>query len=669
MEVRTRGIFMKIFMVLVFIPTACFFFQSCSSGGGGDGADGVDGGDIVETDTAAPVPGGGGAITVTNITGDSLTLTWTEAADGDRATAREDLEYLAFYSAQGNIDNTVNAENNGTPVGDWEAGIASTNVTGLSEETPYWFNVVVRDGADNRASYTMVTADTVDGTPPEVSGCTPEDGEEMVLVNRAVTVTFNEPMDGATLGGGTISLDPSVNGSVSYDAGTYTATFSPSGDLDPGVEYTVEVGTGAEDEAGNGLAAVESWTFATEEYIYRVSVRPDGTEANEGCFNCSINADGRYVAFHSSADTLVPGDTNECTDVFVCDTLTGEISRVSVSSEGTPGNDDSYEPAISADGRYVAFGSDADNLVPEDTNGSADVFVHDTQTGETVMVSVDAEGNEGTGYSGRPRITSDGRYVSFYSFADDLVQDDDNGSTDVFMHDTASGVTTLISVAHDGTGGNGNSVFHSMSADGRYVAFESFADNIVEVDTNGTKDVFVRDTQTDSTTMVSVASDGSQGNFSSGSPSISGGGRYVAFSSDASNFVDDDTNFDTDVFVHDTQTGTTTRVSVASDGSGADGSNDDPSISSDGRYVTFGSDADNLVPEDDNGYDDVFVHDTQTGETVRVSVDSNGDQANDDSVSPSISGDGRYVAFQSEAGNLIPGDKNGYSDVFRVLNR
>ena len=158
------------------------------------------------------------------------------------------------------------------------------------------------------------------------------------------------------------------------------------------------------------------------------------------------------------------------------------------------------------------------------------------------------------------------------------------------------------------------------------------------------------------TTRVSVASDGTQSNNSSYNPSISANGRYVAFESEATNLVRGDTNNFRDIFVHDRQTGQTTRVSVASDGTQANGHSYDPSISADGRYVAFASLANNLVSGDTNDQQDIFVHDRQTGQTTRVSVASDGTQASGHSFNPSISADGRYVAFVSSASNLVGGD-------------
>ena len=323
----------------------------------------------------------------------------------------------------------------------------------------------------------------------------------------------------------------------------------------------------------------------------------------------------------------------------------GVIERVSVANDGTEGNFDSFDSVISADGRFVAFDSRASNLAAGDTNGSRDVFVRDTCVGapagctpSTTRVSVASDGSEGNGISDTPSISADGRFVAFAADASNLVAGDTNGAGDVFVRDTCVGVpagctpsTTRVSVASDGTQGNAGSGFPLVvSANGRFIAFSSAASNLVAGDTNGATDMFVRDTCygaptgcTPSTARVSVANDGSQGNQIIGSdsrPALSSDGRFVGFDSDANNLVVGDTNAFRDIFVRDTCFGasagctpSTTRVSVASDGTQGNGASVVPTISADGRFVVFRSNAGNLVAGDTNGAGDVFVRDTCVG--------------------------------------------------------
>ena len=394
-----------------------------------------------------------------------------------------------------------------------------------------------------------------------------------------------------------------------------------------------------------------------------------GNQGNGHSLAGVMSADGRYVAFVSEASNLVVGDTNGLGDVFVHDRDTGLTERVSVDSNGTQGNKYCFSPAISADGRYVAFASWASNLVVGDTNGCVDYFVHDRQTGATERVSVDSDGNQGNEPDPDPDATSisaDGRLVAFSSRAP-FVPADSNYEYDVFVHDRDTGITERVSVDSAGNQGNGNSGHPVISADGRYVAFASDASNLAVGDTNGFRDVFVHDRDTGVTERVSVDSAGNQANQGSGPTgevAISADGRYVAFQSIASNLVPDDTNGRDDNFVHDRQTGTTERVSVDSNGTQGNDNSWSPAISADGRYVALSSSASNLVVGDTNGCVDIFVHDRQTGATERVSVDGAGNQVDGGGGRSDISPDGRYVAFESGASNLVPDDTNGYADIF-----
>lgn len=290
------------------------------------------------------------------------------------------------------------------------------------------------------------------------------------------------------------------------------------------------------------------------------------------------------------------------------DRQTGATTRVSVASDGTEGNSASWISGISANGRFVVFRSASSNLVIEDTNDVYDIFVHNLHTGETTRVSVASDGSQSDGHSWTPGISADGRYIAFDSSAANLVLGDTNEAIDVFVHDRQTGQTTRISVSSDGEQGNGNSHAPSISGDGVYIAFGSYASNLVAGDTNDEYDVFVHNQLTGETSRVSVSSGGLQGNAISGSPSISSDGRYVVFASSASNLVPDDDNGNQDVFVHDLHTGETMLLSSASDGTLGNGDSGTPSISADGLYISFYSDANNLVPSDLNGSSDIFVH-------------------------------------------------------------
>jgi Tol biopolymer transport system component len=401
--------------------------------------------------------------------------------------------------------------------------------------------------------------------------------------------------------------------------------------------------------------------------ITRISVDSAGNQGNQGPSNFSnpsISPDGRFVAFGSPASNLVPGDTNASEDVFVRDTLANTTTRVSVDSAGNQTFGNSYSPSISANGRFVTFTSGASNLVPGDTNRTNDIFVRDLLTNTTTRVSVDSVGNQANDASDRGSITPDGRFVVFYSFASNLVPGDTNNNIDIFVYDTLANTTTRVSVDSAGNQANREVYGSSIWADGRFVAFTSFASNLVPGDTNENYDTFVRDLSTNTTTRVSVNSAGNQASGSPGIPSIWADGRFVVFTSAASNLVPGDTNNTSDIFVRDLLTNTTTRVSVDSAGNEGNKFSSNPSISADGRFVTFASTASNLVPGDTNENYDVFVRDTLANTTARVSVDSAGNEGNNESFESSISADGPRVVFSSEATNLVAGDTNNSLDVF-----
>ncbi|MCP4681970.1 MAG: hypothetical protein GY864_06540 [Desulfobacterales bacterium] len=395
-----------------------------------------------------------------------------------------------------------------------------------------------------------------------------------------------------------------------------------------------------------------------------VSVDSSGAQGDSGSYYPSISSDGRYVAFQSYATNLVPGDTNGWGDIFVHDRTTSTTERVSVDNGGTQGDGPSYYASISSDGRYVAFQSFATNLVPGDTNAAWDIFVHDRTTSTTERVSVDSGGTQGDGPSYYASISSDGRYVAYHSWANNLVPRDNNAAWDVFVRDRTTSMTERISVDNGGAQGDDFSSYPSISSDGRYVAFRSYATNLVPGDTNALGDIFVHDRGTSTTERVSVDNSGAQGDSGSFSPSISADGRHVAFRSHATNLVPGDTNALRDIFVHDRGTSTTERVSVDNNGIQGNRGSSAPSISADGRYVAFSSGATNLVPGDTNWRADIFVYDRATSTTERVNVDNGGVQGDHYSYWPSISSDGRYVAFSSGATNLVPGDTNGIWDVF-----
>lgn len=382
------------------------------------------------------------------------------------------------------------------------------------------------------------------------------------------------------------------------------------------------------------------------------SVNPNGACGNGNSHRPSLSADGRYVAFESAASDLVVGDTNGEQDVFVMDRTTGVVTRVSVASNGTQASAMSGEPAISADGRYVAFVSRS-GLSPFDSNGLPDVYRHDRATGQTVLVSCSALGIVGQDGSGAPSISGDGRFVAFRSLAWNLVPNDTNGWSDVFVKDLQTGQIEIVSSAAPNVGGNLPAGVGRISRDGRFVAFDSYASNLVANDTNGTADVFVRDRQTGGLWRVSVGPNSQQGDGASDVLDITADGSLVLYRSWASSLVIGDTNGCCDLFVSTTTGALTERVSVATSGAQGIGNSMFGTISGDGRFVAMGTRADNLVPGDFNQYQDVVLRDRVAGITSRVSRSLGGGSLYSDCDLPVLEDNGRFVAYATASVNAL----------------
>jgi len=413
---------------------------------------------------------------------------------------------------------------------------------------------------------------------------------------------------------------------------------------------------------------------AASAFTERVSLGADGRQAGAASRSPSISSDGRYVAFVSEADDLTAGE-GPFWDVYVRDRVTGETELVSRPTAGTAANGDSFLPSISDDGRWVAFVSRASNLAAGDTDFHInDVFVRDLDAGTTSLVSAATGFAEPDGSSTQPALSGDGRFVAFTSTSTNLVAGDANGRADVFVRDLVTDTTTLVSVSDSGLQGDKDSSRPAIDARGRSVAFLSHASNLVPLDTNGLPgpaaptdlgDVFVRDRSSAHTERVSLDDAGREANGLSFSPSISADGRYVAFKSYASNLVIGDDNGLDGVFLRDRQTDTTEQVDVDGAGRQADGASfsGPTSVSADGRFVAFGSSARNLVRRATNGAVQAFRRDRRRGSTQLISVGSTWQQADDGVFGVAMTDEGKAVAFDSFA-PLVWRDTNFTSDVF-----
>jgi Domain of unknown function DUF11/WD40-like Beta Propeller Repeat len=420
------------------------------------------------------------------------------------------------------------------------------------------------------------------------------------------------------------------------------------------------------------LCTLNSSAFAGQ--TTQINVSSSGQPANpvDMEFYPQINADGRYVTFTSGASNLVSGDNNDAADIFVHDRLMHKTDRISVTPNGKQGNESSSYSSITADGRYVAFLSEASNLVADDKNNGVDVFVYDRWTKKTKRVSVNSDGTEVTGGIGdisgmfgleaqsSVSISANGRYIAFKS---NISLDDAGTLCDfcggIFVHDQLAHKTTRIS-----SGNNKSINAKSMSADGRYVAFASTA----KKDELNNNYVFVYDRFTAKTEQVSVVLGGNPVSYVSWNDyALNANGNSVAFaSSDPNRFVGSTNTKSEDVFVYNRLTHKTERISAASSNTRDYLHIATPSISADGRYVAFGSRSNNLVSDDISENPDIFVFDRQTHKTELASVDSNGVQSNGyfDIFDTSLSADGRHLVFTSDAQNLVTGITAHLENIF-----
>ncbi len=419
--------------------------------------------------------------------------------------------------------------------------------------------------------------------------------------------------------------------------------------------------------------------LAAKDDVDLVSRATGGTAADAGSSVPAISADGRFVAFTSGADNLSAEDDNMFVNVFVRDLQAGATTLVSrvpgPAGAGANGDSGSSDPVISADGRLVAFSSSAANLSGEDADPGVDIFVRDLQANTTTLVSrVSGVGGAGADAGAfDPAISADGLVVAFHSGANNLSTEDDDTQVNIFARDLGANTTTLVSRADGpaGAGGDDSSFEPVISRDGRLVAFQSGADNLSLAAVTTVVNVFARDLQANTTTLVSRASGpaGAGGDGSSSDAAISADGRIVGFESMADNLSLDDDNAVTSVFVRDLGANTTALVSRApgAGGAAADAGSIFPAISAAGRFVAFGSDGDNLSAEDNNGVFNLFVRDLVAGTTTLVSRASGpaGAGADAGSFFPAISGEGRFVAFASDADNLSPDAGTGLRNVFR----
>ena len=393
----------------------------------------------------------------------------------------------------------------------------------------------------------------------------------------------------------------------------------------------------------------------------------DGKPAGDDSHSVSVSDDGRYVAFQSWATDIV--DSPHCEVrlygcIYLHDRVTGETVLVSVSPTGQAPTGNVGNPHISGDGSYVAYDSTAKNLVPGDRNRKTDVFVYDREAATTKLISRNPDGKPANGHSGGPVLSRDGGYVVYHSNARDLVEGDRGGPWGVVRTDLVTGTTIVVSLRPDGRRPREDSSALDVSVDGRIVTYRTDSADIAPGDDNGLFDVFAYDVETGTTELVSRAPDGSVADGNSAGGSISDDGRFVTFWSDAADLVPPDTLGHYDVYRLDRASGELQRVTVGTGGDPANGWSGQPTISADGTLITFASDATDLGAGGLDAVTDVFVTDLAEGTTEIVTRGRHDTPPDADSEYPFLSADGSVVAYASHASNLVRGDRNDVRDVF-----
>lgn len=398
--------------------------------------------------------------------------------------------------------------------------------------------------------------------------------------------------------------------------------------------------------------------------ILLLSSSTSGTLGNNTSDSPAMTPDTRYVVFSTASTNLVEGDANGMRDIFRKDIQTGELARCSLTSAAVEPNQHCYAPAISGDGRYVIFRTTASNLVPDDTNTVDDIFCKDMASGDLTRVSTDSTGAQANGKSDYPCINGDGSYIAFASWATNLVAGGTTG-TQIFRKDRVSGEVEIVSESGAGTLGNGNCSSPRISSSGRYIAFGSAATNLVPGDVNARYDVFRKDMDTGAVLLCSCTQSDFQGDYDSSEPSMSTDGRYVTFTT-ISKLLAADVNDSADTYRKDLTTGLLAACSTSPAGAYVSGITTYSAISDDGRYVAFRANTLQLAGSSSSHTWSVYLKDMQTGRVLHCANSAtNTGGTTSGSHAPCISADGRYVAFSSSSDDLVPGDTNARSDIFR----
>ena len=479
-------------------------------------------------------------------------------------------------------------------------------------------------------------------------------------------------------------VDNAYTSTIAVTGGTAPFTWTLGGGLPTGTSLigTTSVVSGTPTAAGNftatftvmdstGQTAIGSVLFVVHPRTDRVSVDGSGTAGNGASTEPVINnINGRFIAFTSLAPNLTALPGGSGSQIFVHDRQTSLPSLVSRDNLGNAGNGASSQPTISADGRFVAFTSAATNLATIIGGSGSQIFLRDTQTNQTILVSREIGGNAGNGASSQPTISADGRFVAFTSAATNLATIIGGSGSQIFLRDTQTNQTILVSREIGGNAGNGASSEATISANGQFVAFTSQAPNLAPILGGSGSQIFLRDTIGNATTLVSREIGGNAGNGASSEATISANGQFVAFTSQAPNLAPILGGSGSQIFLRDAIGNATTLVSREIGGNAGNGASSQPTISAtSGQFVAFASLATNLAAIPGGSGSQIYLRDTQGNQTSLVSKDNNvpANAGNGASSAPAVIGDGGFVAFASLASTLASGANAGSQVYVRAV--
>ncbi len=518
-------------------------------------------------------------------------------------------------------------------------------------------------------------------------GCSSYSGEAADAAVDAASDASGGPLDGTVNDATADAKAPQPDGAPDakpdvniLDGGKDADATAPDAPIDGPLDSPIEAappdtGGDATPEAavadtGSDAPVVVNIPQLAYKGVELISVSTAGAQANADCDSVRASDDKRFIGFFSTASNLVVGDTNALSDVFIRDRGLSTTKLVSVGLGGNPANGASHGGYVAASGSHVGFVSGAFNLVTGDNNAKDDIFVYDVGSGAVERVSVATGGAEANGSSDAAIVSDDGRFVAFESDATNLVTGDTNAVTDVFLRDRVQNTTIRVSVGAGGAQGNALSRRPHLSGDGRFVVYESDATNLVASDTNGVRDIFLYTVSSQVTVRLSETSSAVQGNALSDRAVMSSTGLYGVFRSASSNLVTGDTNNLIDLFrVGNSTPRELLRLASVQTSFGLARA----SISTNGNIVaaesldTFGKSI------DQNNASDIFVWDLSTIPAAApnlISCTSSGSAANGASIGPFLTSDGSHILYRSSATNLNGiTDTNGFADVFlsRVL--